>query len=124
MKDPACQAKLNSDAPPDTSYVPEGVCGAGTRLMCRTRPWAASRSAARSPGTAYRGIPLCAAMLGADADDGSDRRKSPEVGWGACQITGQAVRVADPDAQKRLRWKWYAEEVSAPDRRYVVTCCY
>ena len=52
-------------------------------------------------------------MLGADAIIGLNRRKCPEVGWGARQITGQAVRVADPDAQKRLRWKWYAEEVSA-----------
>ena len=42
------------------------------------------------------------------------------MGWRARQVTGLAVRVDDADSRKRLRWKWYAEEVSALTRSMLV----
>ena len=58
--------------------------------------------------------------LGADAIINLQRTKCSEMGWRARQVTGLAVRVEDGDAQKRLRWKWYAEEVSALTRGMLV----
>jgi tetratricopeptide (TPR) repeat protein len=109
----ACQAKLNPDAPPDTSFIPEGVALVRNAADVPLVPLGRVAFLGRSPGTADRGIQIRAAMLGADAVIALKRKKCPEVGWGARQITGLAARVADLDAQKRLRWIWYAEEVSA-----------
>jgi hypothetical protein len=62
---------------------------------------------------ADRGLQLRAGMRGADAVIGLERRLSPELGWGARQASGLAIRVEDAESRDRLRRKWYAEEVGA-----------
>jgi len=113
----ACQSKLVADAPPDAQRVTEGVA-----LVRRAPdvPRVAIGCVAflhRSPATADRGIQLRAGILGADAIIELQRKKCPEMGRGARQVTGLAIRVQDDDVRKRLRWKWYAEEVSVLTRR-------
>jgi hypothetical protein len=69
--------------------------------------------AGESRWAADRGLQLRAGMLGADAVLGVRRQRCPEVGWGARQATGLAVRLDDADTRKRLRLRWYFEEVCA-----------
>ena len=112
----ACQSKLGAVAPPDGLYVPEGVVLVQKAPDVPYVPLDRVAFLGRSPDTADRGIQLRAALLGADAVIELKRKKCRDVGWGARQVTGLAVRVADDDALKRLRWKWYAEEVSGLTR--------
>jgi tetratricopeptide (TPR) repeat protein len=60
---------------------------------------------------ADRGLQLHAGMLGADAVLEVHRERCAEVGWGARHASGLAVRVEDPDVRKRLRLRWYFEEM-------------
>jgi tetratricopeptide (TPR) repeat protein len=73
-----------------------------------------------SAACADRGIQLRAAMRGADAIVELRRERRPEMGLGARQVSGLAIRAADADARERLRWKWYAEEVSALSGRMLI----
>ena len=116
----ACQSKLTAGVPADDWAVPEGVA-----LVRRAPevPHVALGPVAfmhRSPATADRGIQLRAGLMGADAIINYERAKCPEMGWRARQVSGLAVRVDDADSRKRLRWKWYAEEVSALTRGMLV----
>jgi tetratricopeptide (TPR) repeat protein len=67
-----------------------------------------------------RGLQLRAGMRGADAVIAVECRKCPELGWGARQLTGRAVRVAEAADRGRLRQCWYAEEVGALVRRMLL----
>src|SRR5262249_4042237 len=40
-----------------------------------------------------------------------ERRRCPDMGWGAREASGVAVRVEDAGARRRLRWRWFREEV-------------
>ena len=111
-----CQSKLDADAPFNLSYVPEGVALVQKAPDVPSVPLARVAFLGRSPDTADRGIQLRAGMLGADAVIELKRKKCRDVGWGARRVTGLAVRVDDDDDRKRLRWKWYAEEVSGLTR--------
>ncbi len=62
---------------------------------------------------AGRGLQLRAGMRGADAVVDVYRHKCPDLGWGACQITGTLIRLEDADARKRMRLRFYAEQVSS-----------
>jgi tetratricopeptide (TPR) repeat protein len=65
-----------------------------------------------SPDTSDQGIQLRAAMLGANSIIDYNRKKCRQAGWGAREVSGMAVRITDADDLQRMRWKWYAEEVS------------
>jgi tetratricopeptide (TPR) repeat protein len=70
--------------------------------------------------TADRGLQLRAGIRGADAVIQVHHRRASEVGAGAYHVSGLAVRVEDGDARKRLRLKWYAEEVGAVFNRMLL----
>jgi len=114
------QSKYNPDAPPIRRTVPEGVA------LVRKAPDVARVELGRvscvhrTPGTADRGAQLRAAIRGADAIVELRRTKCPEMGTGARQVSGTAVRSEDADARKRLRWRWYAEEVSGLAKRMLL----
>jgi tetratricopeptide (TPR) repeat protein len=101
------------DAGPDDRLVPEGVA------LVRRAPDVPHVDVGRvafmhrTPEEADRGIQLRAGMRRADAIIGLRREKCPEMGRGARRVSGLAIRVPDADDRRRLRWKWYAEEVSA-----------
>ncbi|HZT79631.1 MAG TPA: tetratricopeptide repeat protein [Gemmataceae bacterium] len=109
----ARQRQLISAAPPDGQQPPDGVA------LVRQAPEVPHIVLGRvsftgpTPWAADRGLQLRAGMRGADAIIDVQRQRCPELGWGARHVTGVAVRVADADAGKRLRLRWYAEEVSA-----------
>jgi tetratricopeptide (TPR) repeat protein len=63
--------------------------------------------------SAGRGLQLRAGMRGADAVINVYRHKCPDLGWGACQMTGTLIRLEDADARKRMRLRFYAEQVSS-----------
>jgi tetratricopeptide (TPR) repeat protein len=69
---------------------------------------------------ADRGLQLRAGIRGADAVIELHRQKCSELGWGARRVSGLAVRVEDADARKRLRLRWYAEEVRGLVNRLLV----
>jgi len=114
------QSKYNPDAPPVRRTVPEGVA------LVRKAPDVPRVDLGyvsclhRTPATADRGVQLRAAMRGADAIIELHREKCSEMGSGARQVSGTAVRALDTDARKRLRWTWYAEEVSALAKRMLL----
>jgi hypothetical protein len=66
---------------------------------------------------ADRALQLRAAMWGADAVIDVYRRRCPELGWGARQVSGVAIQVEDPDDRKRMQLKFYSEEVLAQVKR-------
>jgi tetratricopeptide (TPR) repeat protein len=116
----SCQSKLDPDAPPELRLVPEGV--ALVREATDLPHGSLGRVAFvhRSTETADRGIQLRGGILGADAIIVESREKVPEMGPGARKVTGLAVRVADGEDRNRLRWKWYAEEVSSLTRGMLI----
>jgi tetratricopeptide (TPR) repeat protein len=75
------------------------------------------RCTGRSQWAAERGLQLRAGMRGADAVIGVQRRKCPELGWAAREVTGLAVRVPEAADRNRLRQCWYGEEVGALAQR-------
>jgi tetratricopeptide (TPR) repeat protein len=109
----ARQRQLAADAPAqgDDRYAPEGV------TLVRKTPEVPQVVLGRVEFTGPtqragdRGLQLHAGLRGADAVIELQRRTCPELGWGARNVSGLAVRVEDADARKRLRLRWYAEEV-------------
>jgi tetratricopeptide (TPR) repeat protein len=67
----------------------------------------------QTPRVADRGLQLRAGIRGGDAVIRIERRKCPELGWGARCVTGLAVRVEDAADRQRLRLRWYGDEVGA-----------
>jgi tetratricopeptide (TPR) repeat protein len=65
----------------------------------------------RNAWMADRGLQLRAGQRGADAIISLERRKCSDLGWGARRVSGKAIRVEDAEARKRLRLRWYGEEV-------------
>ena len=116
----ACQSRLSPAAPSDGRRVPEVVA------LVRRAPDVAHVSLGRvrflhgSAETADQGVQLRAGILGADAVIDLRRKKCPEIGSAARQVTGLAVRVEDEDDRKRLRGKWYAEQVAALTTRMLL----
>jgi tetratricopeptide (TPR) repeat protein len=114
------QQQLTADSHADCRHQPEGVA------LVRQAPEVPHVALGRvefagySQWAAARGLQLRAAMLGADAIIELDRQKCREMGWGARHVSGLAVRVEDPDARKRLRLRWYAEEVGAVVNRMLL----
>jgi tetratricopeptide (TPR) repeat protein len=107
------QQQFTPEAPPDGWQPPEGVALVqqappvphtvlGQVEFTELTQWAADR-----------GLQLRAGMRGADAVIELNRQKCPEGGWGARHVSGLAVRVEDADARRRLRLRWYGEEVGA-----------
>jgi tetratricopeptide (TPR) repeat protein len=60
---------------------------------------------------AHRGLQVRAAIRGADAVIELAQQRCAEMGWGAREVSGMAVRVDDADARLRLRRVWYSEAV-------------
>jgi tetratricopeptide (TPR) repeat protein len=116
----SCQSKLDPDAPPELGFAPEGVALVTTVLEVRHVSLGRVAFVHRSTETADRGIQLRGGILGADAIIEVSRKKVPEMGPGARKVTGLAVRVADGEDRNRLRWKWYAEEVSSLTRGILI----
>ena len=116
----ACQSRLSPAAPSDGRRVPEAVA------LVRRAPDVPHVGLGRvtflhgSAQTADQGAQLRAGILGADAVIDLRRKKCPEIGRAARQVTGLAVRVDDEDGRKRLRGKWYAEEVAALTTRMLL----
>jgi tetratricopeptide (TPR) repeat protein len=73
-----------------------------------------------SQWAADRGLQLRAGMRGADAVIELHRQKYLEGGLAARHGRGLAVRVEDADARKRLRLRWYAEELGALAKRVLL----
>jgi tetratricopeptide (TPR) repeat protein len=69
---------------------------------------------------ADRGLQLRAAALGADAVFELNRQRCTEMGWNARHVSGVAVHVEGADARRRLRLRWYAEEVGAVVNRMLL----
>lgn len=114
------QQLLTAHAPPSDRHLPEGVA-----LVRRAPdvPQATLEPVAftgQTQWSADRGLQLRAGIRGADAVVKLRRQKCPEAGWGARHVSGWAVRVEDADARKRLRMRWYAEEVGTLVRRMVL----
>ncbi len=115
-----CQSRLSPDAPSDGRRVPEVVA------LVRRAPEVAHVGLGRvkflhgSGETADQGVQLRAGILGADAVIDLRRKKCPEIGSAARQVSGLAVRVEDEDDRKRLRGQWYAEEVAALTTRMLL----
>jgi tetratricopeptide (TPR) repeat protein len=116
----ACQSRLSPAAPSDGRRVPEVVA------LVRRAPDVGYVGLGRvtflhgSAQTADQGAQLRAGILGADAVIDLRRKRCPEIGSAARQVTGLAVRVDDEDGRKRLRGKWYAEEVAALTTRMLL----
>jgi tetratricopeptide (TPR) repeat protein len=109
----ALQFEPIPDGGPDDRPVPEGVA---LVQQAPDVPHVALGRVAflhRTSEMADRGIQLRAGIRGADAIIGLRREKCPELGRGTRRVNGLAIRVQDADDRKRLRGKWYAEEVSA-----------
>jgi tetratricopeptide (TPR) repeat protein len=109
----ALRERPTPEGPSESPYVPQGVA------LVRRAPDVPRVDLGRvafmhrTGETADRGLQLRAGILGADAVVDVRRKKCPEAGWGARQVSGLAVQVEDGEAQDRLRLKWYAEEVNA-----------
>jgi tetratricopeptide (TPR) repeat protein len=116
----ARRQQLPPDTPPGDRPVPEGVA-----LVARA-PDVPHVALGRvgftglTTRTADRGLQLRAGIRGADAVIGVERRKCPELGWGARHVTGLAVRAEDAAGRQRLRQCWYAEEVGGQVRRMLL----
>jgi hypothetical protein len=112
----AAQSQLARDTAADCLFVPDGVA------LVKRAPEVPRTVLGRvaflhySPDTSDQGIQLRAGILGANAIIDFKRKKCRQAGWGARQVSGMAVRVTDADDLLRLRWKWYAEEVSGLTR--------
>jgi hypothetical protein len=105
--------QLSPDAPAGERFAPEGVA-----LVVRAPDVphvvvGRVQYLGESARAADRGLKLRAGMLGADAVIDVERHKCPEMGVGAREVRGVAVRVEDADARRRLRWRWFREEVGA-----------
>jgi tetratricopeptide (TPR) repeat protein len=114
------QAKQDPDAPSANAPVPEGVA-----LVRRAPdvPHVVLGPVSFLHGTlqtADRGLQLRGGIRGADAVIELKRKKCSEMGFGARQVSGLAVRAEDADAAKRLRWTWYAEETGTLANRMLV----
>ncbi len=72
---------------------------------------------ARTARLADRGLQLCAGMLGADTVLEVWRQTVPNTGEGVHHVSGQAVRVEDEAARRRLRRCWFAQEVGGLVKR-------
>lgn len=64
-------------------------------------------------GNADRGMQLRAARLGADAVIHVQRRRFADQGFQGTYSWGDAVRVADADTRRRLRLRFFGEEVDS-----------
>lgn len=95
------------------SYQPEGVSLVSDVGDVPHRVMGELDFTSLSSWAADRGLQLGAAMCGADAVINVCRQKCPELGWGACQTGGTLVRLEDADSRKRLRLRFYAEQVQA-----------
>jgi tetratricopeptide (TPR) repeat protein len=111
------QRRLTHDALPSDRQPPEGVA------LVQQAPEVSHVSLGRveftgqSQWAADRGLQLRAGIRGANAILELERQKCPEMGWGARRVSGLAVRVEDAEAQKRLRLRWYGEEVGSLIKR-------
>ncbi|MCI0637794.1 MAG: tetratricopeptide repeat protein [Gemmataceae bacterium] len=114
------QQQLASDAPQGDLRLPEGVAFVRQAPEIPFEDLGRVEFTAQTKWAADRGLQLRAGMRGADAVIGVHREKCPELGWGGRRVIGLAVRAEDADARKRLRLKWYAEEVIALVKRMLL----
>jgi len=105
------QQHLMPDAPPRICYQPEGVSLVRRVGDVPHTVVGQIQFTGQTSWVADRGLQLLAGMRGADAVINVFRRKCPELGWGAVQVTGTLVRLEDVNAKKRLRLRFYAEQV-------------
>jgi tetratricopeptide (TPR) repeat protein len=105
------QQELEPGAPERICYRPAGVsfvrrAGDLPRVvMGRLEFTSQNRWAAQ------RGLQLRAGLRGADALIDVVHHKCPDMGWGAWQVTGTLVRLEDADVRKRMRLRFYGEQV-------------
>jgi tetratricopeptide (TPR) repeat protein len=106
-----CRAKLLPHTTPAERPIPEGV--ALVRRPPEVPHVVLGRVAftGRTPRTADQGVQLRAGLRGADAVVALERRRCPDLGWGARHVSGVAIRVEDAAARQQLRQRWHAEEV-------------
>src|SRR5262249_11370786 len=105
--------QLSPDAPADQRFAPEGVV-----LVVRAPDVphvvvGRVQYLGESARATDRGLQLRAGMLGGDAVIDVDRHKCADMGWGAREASGVAIRVEDAGARRRLRWRWFREAVGA-----------
>jgi tetratricopeptide (TPR) repeat protein len=105
------QQQLMPNAPQRICYQPEGVSLVRRVGDVPHTVVGQVQFTGQSSWVADRGLQLLAGMRGADAVINVFRRKCPELGWGALQVTGTLVRLEDVDARKRLRLRFYADQV-------------
>jgi tetratricopeptide (TPR) repeat protein len=107
------QQELPPGSPLDIRRPPEGVALVQNAPEVSHTVLGEVEFTGRSQWAADRGVQLRAGVRGADAVLELYRHRCPDAGWGACHVSGTAVRVEDADERKRLRLRWYAEEVCA-----------
>jgi tetratricopeptide (TPR) repeat protein len=109
----AQQQQPAADVRPGDRHQPEGVALVRQAPAVPYVVLGQVEFTGQTPWAADRGLQLRAGIRGADAIIEVQRQRCREIGWSARSVSGLAVRVEDADARKRLRLKWYAEEVNA-----------
>jgi tetratricopeptide (TPR) repeat protein len=105
--------QLLPEPPPDDRPVPEGVALVAHAPDVPHVVLGRVTFTGESRRTADRGLQLRAGIRGADAVIGVERHRCPDLGWAARTVSGVAIRVEDTEARRRLRLRWYGEEVGA-----------
>lgn len=110
----------SADAAPADRRRPVGVS------LLRQAPGAAFETAGDiefagpNQRDAERGLQLSAGLRGADAVINVKSRRRPELGFGARQVWGSAIRVDDAAERERLPQRWYFEQVCSLANRMLV----
>jgi tetratricopeptide (TPR) repeat protein len=114
------QLRLTRDTLPSDRHPPEGVALVQQAPQVPHVVLGRVEFTGQTQWAADRGLQLRAGIRGANAIIELHRQKCPEMGWGARHVSGLAVRVEDADAQKRLRLRWYGEEVGSLIKRLLL----
>ena len=105
------QQQINADAPPGDGHVPDGISLVHSAPDIPYAALGQVEFSDRTPWGADRGLQLRAALIGADGVIEVYRRKVPDSDNRVHFVVGRAVRVEDAADRKKLRLRWYAEEV-------------
>jgi tetratricopeptide (TPR) repeat protein len=107
------QQLVNADSAKANAHQPEGVALVRQAPAVPHEALGQVECTGQNQWAADRGLQIRAGIRGADAIISLHRQTCREVGWRARHVSGLAVRVGAGDAQKRLRLRWYDEEVWA-----------
>jgi tetratricopeptide (TPR) repeat protein len=105
--------QVTPDAPQDDSEQPEGVTLVRQAADVPHVNLGPVEFTGQTPWAADRGLQLRAGMRGADAVVGVYRHKSTDATSSHRRVSGMAIRLDDAGDRKRLRLRWFSEQVCA-----------